>query len=231
MSNNTTDFSTQEAAQSYDVKKSKLTRISDCLHFLMSLVLKDLPAKSRILCVGVGTGDEILSLAHTFPEWTFVALDPSLAMLDVCSERIKSAGVADRCELFHGYVQDLPAEWKFDAVLSVLVAHFVKRDERSTFFRQMSDHLQKDGYLINAEISFDLDSVEFSSMLKNWQAVQMVMGAKSESLADLPRQLKDVLTIIPPKETEALIRQSGINQPVQFFQALMICGWYGKKQT
>jgi tRNA (cmo5U34)-methyltransferase len=223
------DFFTKEAAQLYDQKNSKLYRISDCLHFLLGLVLKDLPACSRILCVGVGTGAEILALSRAFPEWTFVGLDPSLGMLDVCRERIQSAGVADRCEFIHGYVEDLPAELCFDAVLSVLVAHFVARDQRASFFQHMANHLRKDGYLVNVEISFDLDSVEFPWMLGNWEEVQILMGATPESLAMLPKQLKEMLTVIPPAETEALIRESGIECPVRFFQALMIHGWYGKK--
>jgi tRNA (cmo5U34)-methyltransferase len=231
MNKSPVDFFTKEAAQAYDAKNSKLSPISDCLHFLMGLVLKDLPARSRILCVGVGTGAEILSLSRTFPEWTFVALDPSLAMLDICRERVESAGVADRCEFVHGYVQDLPREQVFDATLSIFVAHFVRRDERPGFYHHMTSRLRNDGYLINVEISFDLDSVEFPSMLRNWEAVQTLMGATPESLATLPKQLKEMLTVIPPIETETYIRESGIECPVRFFQAMMIHGWYGKKES
>ncbi|MCM0082224.1 class I SAM-dependent methyltransferase [Geomonas sp. Red32] len=223
------DFFTKEAAQLYDEKNSKLRPISECVHFLMGLILKDIPARSRILCVGAGTGAEILSLSRSFPEWSFVALDPSLAMLDLCRERIEAAGVADRCEFVHGYVQDVPAEASFDAVLSLFVAHFVARGQRSSFYRQMTSRLREDGYLVNVEISFDLESAEFPSMLKNWGAVQTLMGATPDSLASLPKQLKEVLTVLPPTETEALIRESGIACPVRFFQSLMIHGWYGKK--
>jgi tRNA (cmo5U34)-methyltransferase len=223
------DFFSKEAAQLYDQKNSKLLRISDCLHFLIGLVLKDLPVRSKILCVGVGTGAEILSLSQTFPDWTFVGLDPSAGMLDMCRERVLNAGVADRCEFIHGYFDDLPGELVFDATLSVLVAHFVARDQRASFFHRMANHLRTGGYLVNVEISFDLDSVEFPSILSGWEEVQKLMGATPESLAMLPKQLREVLTVIPPAETEALIRESGIACPVRFFQALMIHGWYGKR--
>lgn len=229
MANTPVDFFSKEAAQLYDQKNSKLQRISDCLHFLIGLALKDLPARSRILCVGVGTGAEILALSQTYPEWTFVGLDPSAGMLDMCRERMQNAGVADRCEFIHGYVEDLPEGLVFDATLSVLVAHFVPREKRAGFFQHMARHLRKGGYLVNAEISFDLDSAEFPSMLQGWEEVQKLMGATPESLATLPKQLREVLTVLPPAETEALIRESGIACPVQFFQALMIHGWYGKK--
>lgn len=229
MSKTSNDFFTKELAQRYDERNSKLFPISDCLHFLTSLVLKTLPARSRILCVGAGTGAEILSLAQTFPEWSFIALDPSAAMLDVCRERLSKAGVMERCELVHGYVQDLPPRSEFDAAISLLVAHFVRFEDRLSFFRHICDRLRSGGYLINAEISFDLDSPEFPSMLKNWESVQSLMGATPESLAALPQQMREILTVLPPNKTEDLIRQSGIRVPVRFFQALMICAWYGAK--
>ena len=52
------------------------------MHFLIGLVLKELPTDARILCVGVGTGAEIFSLAEEYPEWTFVGVDPSADMLE-----------------------------------------------------------------------------------------------------------------------------------------------------
>jgi tRNA (cmo5U34)-methyltransferase len=193
-------------------------------------VLKDLPAQARVLCVGVGTGAEILSLSAAFPQWTFVGVDPAIGMLDVCRERLSQAGVLSRCELIQGYVHDVPPGEYFDAVLSVLVAHFVKREERLNFYEAMFSRLRANGILINTEISFDLDSREFPSMLENWTAVQALMGASPESLANLSVTLRDMLSVISPVETESLLRQSGIALPVRFFQAFMIAGWYGVKK-
>lgn len=224
------DFFTQEAAQRYDERNSKLSRISDCMHFLTALVLKQLPARARLLCVGVGTGAEIFSLAEAFPEWTFVGVEPSLSMLNVCRERIKAAGLENRCELVHGYIHDLPVTEQFDAALSILVAHFIKHEDRLDFFVQMNKHLKTGGYLVNAEISFNLDSPEFPSILKGWEQVQTLMGGTPESIATLPTQLRQMLSVLPPEETENIIKHSGIKMPIRFFQALMISGWYGKKE-
>lgn len=226
-----TDFFTQEHAERYDERNKKLASISDNLHFLMKLVLEPLPAQAKILSVGAGTGAEILSLGKAFPTWSFVAVEPSLAMLNVCRERIERAGLSDRCEFIHGFAEDLPMSAQYDAILAVLVAHFVKRDERLSFFKNLTNRLLVGGYLVNAEISYDLDSAEFSSMLKNWQSVQRLMGATPEALAMLPQQLKDVLTILSPSETEVLIHKSGIDLPIRFFQAFMISAWYGIKSA
>ncbi len=216
-------------AKAYDERNQQLSAISENMHFLIRLALKDAPLRARVLCVGVGTGAEILSLAETFPEWTFVGVDPAQGMLDVCRERLAAAGVSGRCELVHGYVHGLPLREDFDIALSVLVAHFVKRGERLDFYKAMSDRLKPNGMLINTEISFDLDSPEFTPMLKNWQAVQALMGATPQSIANLSVQLREMLTVLPPAETESILRASGIRLPVRFFQAFMICAWYGVK--
>jgi tRNA (cmo5U34)-methyltransferase len=224
-----TNFFNHEASQSYDAKNARLAPIGDAMHFLIRLILQELPAKARVLCVGVGTGAEILSLAQHYPEWRFVGVDPSAAMLDMCHKRLEAAGISNRCELIHGYVQDAPDGANFDAVLSILVGHFVKREERLSFYQNMQQRLKPSGYFINTEISYDLDAETFPTMLEHWGKVQQLMGATEESLAALPNALRNILCVLSPDETEALIRASGIAHPTRFFQALMITGWYGRK--
>jgi tRNA (cmo5U34)-methyltransferase len=223
------DYFNHDAARSYDERSRKLAPITQCMHFLIQLALADLPGNAHILCVGVGTGAEVLSLAQAFPGWTFTGVDPSASMLAVCAERLKEAGAQDRCQLVHGYVQDVAAGEKYDAALSILVGHFIKRDDRLGYFREMTSRLKRGGSLVNTELSFDLESPEFPAMLKNWERVQALMGATPDKLASLPQQLRDMLTVLPPQETENLLRQSGIPMPVRFFEAFMIRGWHGTK--
>lgn len=218
-----------EAAKVYDEKNRQLAPITDNMHFLIRLILKNAPVRARVLCVGVGTGAEILSLSNAFPEWTFFGVDPSVGMLNVCRARLESAGVLNRCELIQGYVHDVPSGENFDVALSVLVAHFVKREDRLNFYQAMSSRLCTGGFLINTEISYDLNSPEFPLMLKNWEAIQLLMGATPESLANLSQVLHEMLSVISPIETENLLKQSGIHLPIRFFQAFMISGWYGTK--
>ncbi len=222
-------FFDQAASVSYDERNQKLSPISEGLHFLIRLILRDLSERSRVLCVGVGTGAEILSLALAYPKWTFVGIDPSQPMLDVCRERLIKAGVMDRCELTAGFVQDLPAGPEYDAVLSVLVAHFIERDERADFFRHLSSRLRTGGILVNAEISYDLQSPLADAMIEEWKKIQELMGATPDSLAAMPKVLREMLQVLAPVETERLIRESGIAKPISFFQSLMIQGWFGKK--
>lgn len=223
------DLFNQDMAKRYDERNNKLSAISDNLHFLVRLVLADLPEHARILCVGVGTGAEILSLAKARPEWTFVGVDPSKEMLEVCRSRLVQEGVSQRCELIHGYVQDAPAGAAFDGVVSILVAHFIPRAERQSFYRDIIERLKLKGYFVSAEISADLDAPEFPAMLKNWEQVQALMGATPESLQNLGDTLRNTLSVLSPDETTALWQESGFSAPVPFFQAFMIRGWHARK--
>src|SRR5690606_13857820 len=112
-------------------------------------------------------------------------------MLDACSEKLSQAGVLDRCKLIHGYVQDVPDDERFDIVLSLLVAHFIKREDRLGFYQAMWQCLRNNGFLVSAEISYDLNAEGFPLMLKNWEAVQSLMGANAESLENLPTMLRE----------------------------------------
>lgn len=223
------EFFNKDGSASYDERNSRLSAITENMHFLIRLALRDLPENSRILCVGVGTGAEIFSLAKAYPTWTFVGVDPSASMLDVCRERLQKAGIAGRCELINGYVTDVPPGAAFDASLSILVGHFVRHDERQSFYQDMATRIRKGGYLINTEISFDLDSKQFPTMLRGWEAVHELMGATPEKLKELPSVLREMLTIRPPEEITKLIESAGIENPVRFFQSFMICGWMGVK--
>ena len=224
-----TPFFDQQASATYDERNRKLAPIAEGLHFLIRLLLRDLPERARVLCVGVGTGAEILSLAQAYPQWEFAGVDPSAPMLEVCQRRLAEAKVLERCRLTTGYVQDLPPGGDYDATLSILVAHFIPRHDRPEFFRQMTSRLRTGGTLVNAEISFDLNAPHADVMIAEWKKVQELMGGTPESLANLSRVLRETLTILTPAETERLIRASGIETPLPFFHSLMIQAWFGRK--
>jgi len=223
------DFFNQQMAENYDERNSRLSAFSANMHLLIRLILADLPSNARLLCAGIGTGAEILTLAREFPGWTFVGVDPSEAMLNVCRNRLAAADLLDRCELVHGYIDDVPDEAEFDAALSIMVAHFIVREDRSAFYLAVHDRLKPGGYFVSAELSCDLDAAQFPPMLKNWERVHSMMGANPESLQSLPETLRNTLSILSPDETETLLRSAGFELPVPFLHAFLIRGWYATK--
>jgi tRNA (cmo5U34)-methyltransferase len=122
-------------ASSYDQQWSKMAPINGALHLLTRAVLSQLPPQAHILCVGAGTGAEMLYLAQQFPEWQFTAVEPSTAMLDVLQRRAEEHGISARCVFHGGYLDSLPSNKSFDAATAFLVSQFIlERQLRSQFF-------------------------------------------------------------------------------------------------
>lgn len=217
-------------SETYDERNKRLAPILENLHFLIPLILEKLPSDARILCVGVGTGIEIVKLAKAHPDWGFSGIDPSKTMLEGCKKRLESEGLSDRCELYHGYVSDLPHMGEYDAVLCLLVMHFVKDlVERKEMLRETAKCLQPGGYLINAEISYDTSIPEYTNIMEKWMAMQTSSTLSKEQAENMIKMMNEHLLILSPSATEELIRESGFPMPIQFFQSLLIHGWYSQK--
>ncbi len=217
--------------EAYDERNRKLAPIADNLHFLIRFVLDELPDDARILCVGVGTGIEIVELAKANPGWRFVGADPSATMLGGCRKRLAENHLSDRCELHHGYISVVPDKANFNAALCLLVMHFLKSlDARRQMFTDIARRLHADGYVINAEISADRTVAAFDDILEKWIAMQRLGGASDGHAASFREAMKEHLLLLPPHDTETLMRDAGFSLPVQFFQSLLIRGWYAQKR-
>ena len=70
-----------QQAAGYDQQWARQAPIRDCLHFSLESVFSELPDNAHLLCVGAGTGQELLYLAARYPQWRFTAVEPSSAMM------------------------------------------------------------------------------------------------------------------------------------------------------
>lgn len=225
------DFFDKNMAAKYDARFEKIRAINDCLHLLTRLTLDGLPADASILCVGVGTGADILGVAEAFPRWRFTGVDPSEHMLAVCRERMRAHGLLERCELVHGHLADIPDEPRFDAVLCLLVTQFVKdQAARQEMFRGMAARLKPGGYLVNAEISHDMASPEFQDMAEKWKTMHSHAAGGGQQAEGALKALREHVAVEPQPVIENYLREGGLSLPVQFFQALLIRAWYSRKK-
>ena len=146
--------------------------INNGLYFLLESVFAELPSEARILCVGVGTGKELIHLANRFPGWRFTAVEPSGVMLDVCRHQVDEAGITDRCYFHEGYLDSLPTEENHDAATCFLVSQFIlEKEARSEFFQQIANRLKPGGILASSDLSAEVGSESFEALLRIWQRV------------------------------------------------------------
>lgn len=217
-------------ASGYDRKQARMAPIYGGLYFLLESILAELPRDARILCVGVGTGAELIHLAAAFPGWRFTALDPSRAMLDACRKRIDETGLSSRCSFHEGYVQSLPPEEAYDAATCFLVSQFIiEAPARSAFFKEISERLVPGGILVNADLTGDVESEDYDALLAVWQRVMDPSAVSAEALDRMKAGYAKDVAILPPDAVASIIESGGFERPVRFFQAALICGWFAKR--
>lgn len=219
-----------QQAAGYDERWAKTAPIRDALHFLMRAVFARLPADARVLCVGAGTGDEIVELAKHFPGWRFVAVEPSGVMIDLCRRKAEAGGFADRCEFHEGFLDSLPATQPFDAVTCVLVSQFIlDRDARIGFFRGIAERLRPGGLLASADLAADVASPEYEALLRVWLDMMLSAGVPAAGLEQMRQAYARDVAILPPAQVASLIRAAGFDTPVLFHQAGLIHAWFSTR--
>ncbi|ALM52952.1 class I SAM-dependent methyltransferase [Halomonas huangheensis] len=221
-----------QQAEHYDTQWTKMAPINNGLYFLLESVFAELPTDARILCVGAGTGRELIHLANTFPGWHFTAVEPSGPMLDVCRQSAEAASIAARCSFHEGYLHSLPEVAPFDAATSFLVSQFIlDKSARSGFFNEIATRLKPSGILANADLASDTSSAEYPLLLEVWQRVMSGANLSAEDLSKIMEAYARDVAILPPTETAAIMQSGGFETPVQFFQSGLIHAWFARRHS
>lgn len=221
-------FFDEDKASVYDRQADLLAPLRDAMHLCLRMVMSALPTDARIVCVGAGTGAELLTLAATGPGWRFTAVEPSRPMLARCRQRAEQAGLADRCTFHEGTLETLPPTEPFDAATAILVSHFlIDTSTRQRFFGEIARRLRPGGLLASCDLASELGSPTFDRLLEVWAATFERVG--------LPPARREIfgaaVGMLSPQAVERLIASSGFDAPVPMFQALLMHGWFARRST
>jgi len=218
-----------QQASGYDTRWTRMAPINNGLYFLLDAVFAGLPADARILCVGVGTGTEVIYLAKRFPGWRFTVVEPSTAMLAVCRQRSEEIDIADRCYFHEGYLDTLPMNEMHDAATCFLVSQFIlERQARSDFFQQIANRLKPGGILANADLSADVNADNYEALLRVWISV-MAADNSAEGLSRMKAAYVNDVAVLPPATVASIIQSGGFDAPTLFFQAALIHAWFARR--
>lgn len=222
-----------EQAAVYDTHFAKMAPLRDALHLLMEAALCGLPPEARILCVGAGTGAEIIRLAQRFPGWRFMAVDPSGPMLNICRQRMEELGLTSRCGFHEGFLESLPAtETGFDAATSLLVSHFILSiEERRSFFHGMATRLRPGGWLVNADLAADVSDPSYPGLLEVWIRTMNAAEVPPEKVESIRAAYAKAVAFLPPAKLAKLIQSAGFEAPVLFLQTGLIHAWYARQEA
>ena len=215
-----------QMAESYDQQWKNMQPLRDTLNLLVGAACDQVEKDAKVLCVGAGTGLEVIYLAQRFPGWTFTAVDPSEAMLEVCEANMKAAGIQDRCTLHVGYVESLPDEKNYSVATSFLVSQFILVErERINFFQQIARRLKAGGIFFNSEISTDKNSGSYDKELLLWLNMRRGGGASSEELENMRAAYDRDIALSSVADIEGMLTRAGFRSPLEIFRASLLCAW------
>lgn len=217
-------------ASGYDVQQNKLAPVHNGLYFQLEWVFSELPQVAHILCVGLGTGAELSYLASRFPSWSFTAVEPSSAMLEVCRQRAEQEGFISRCTFHEGYVESLPGIAVFDAATCFMVSQFILDNEaRSNFFYAISERMKPNGIFVSADLSAAVGSPEYEALLKVWVSMLHAANVPVDAIEKIHSAWANDVAILPPSDIESIIQRGGFDLPVQFYQAGFVHAWFSRR--
>lgn len=219
-----------QQAKTYDAQWDQNAPIRDCLNLLLESMFSELSEDAKILCIGVGTGDELINLASKNPGWRFTAVDPSKGMLNICRKRAEEAGVLSRCTFHEGYLNTLEPIDMFDAATCFLVSQFIlNQDDRSDFFSGISERLKSGGLLASSDLASDIETQEHEALFHLWAKIMSSGEVTADSKERMREAYANNVSILSPEKVVSIIRSGGFKNSTQFYQAGLICAWLSIK--
>lgn len=193
------------------------------LHRMVSMLLAECtPEDGHVLIFGAGGGQELKSLAELHPGWTFVGVEPSAQMLDIARTMI--ADHAASITFHEGYIQNAP-DGPFDAATSILVFHFIDREQRLETLRQIRLRLKAGAPFILVHLSFPQEEPERSRWIARHVNFGILNGNDPASADAACEAIAERLTILSPEEDVDMLWQAGFSDVSLFYAGLSIKGW------
>jgi tRNA (cmo5U34)-methyltransferase len=180
------------------------------------LLAERVPEDARVLVLGAGGGLELKVFAEAHPNWAFDGVDPSAEMLKLA--QLTLGPLASRATLHQGDIGSAPLD-PFDAATCLLTLHFLTLDERRRTLAEVHRRLKPGAPFVAAHFCIPQDDE---------RAVWLSRFAAYTGMApDQAAALDSHLTILAPKQEEAILREAGFSNVSLFYAGFTFRGWVG----
>ena len=181
------------------------------------------PTNGRILVLGAGGGLETKAFAETHAGWTFDAVDPSAAMLELAESTLGPH--ATRVRMHNGYIDQAPPG-PFDAATSFLTLHFLVPDERRRTVEQVRKRLTPGAPFVVMHLSFPQgDESERHRWIERHLAYLMASGIRPEDTAKAREAIAETVPALTPDDDRSSLEAAGFTDVTEFFRAFTFRGW------
>ena len=217
------DFNSPQVVEGYDEHIRKLIPGYELTHQQVDAILSHHYGDQddvQILVVGCGTGYEIQYLAQKHPTWQFTAVDPSHVMLCKAKQHLEKQGVLERIRFIHGDTKSIGATQSFDAVLSILVAHFIPLESKQNFFRDIFSQLKPNGMLLTYDLMKETEAHEIL-VLKQFCENNGLTEGQSEKMVE---RLQQDFFLVSPRMGQQVLSNVGFKKVKTYSQ---IMNYYG----
>jgi len=216
------DFCNQQVVDGYDQHIRQLIPGYELVHQQILAILKvHLPKDAHVLIIGAGTGYELGYLLQNFPQCRFTVTELSQPMLEKAKDYVATWNKDDRVNFILGSHTEFEHIPQFDAVLSILVAHFVHFEQKLEFMHTARLSMKPNGIFL----TFDLTQFNFEQEAETLKQMCLMNGLLDKQVEAMLTRLKDDFYTLSTKETFALLSDAGFSQVHSFAQVLCYQGF------
>ncbi|WP_342542280.1 class I SAM-dependent methyltransferase [Paenisporosarcina sp. FSL H8-0542] len=216
-----------EMAREYDKGIRRALPTYDALfRMVQSFLRANVNDSAKVLVIGAGGGNEIVTFGTANPTWTFAGVDPSEAMLEVAMQKAKNAGIEDRVSIHTGIVEQIEFNETFDAATCLLVLHFVETvEEKLSLLKTVRERLQPGAPFVLVSMFGDQSNPEFDERMNLWKSIWLDLTDLTQEDVEAMEESVRELSFIPATQIEELLQQAGFERVTQFFSTTLFGGW------
>lgn len=182
-------------------------------------------ARTEILVVGCGTGNEIQKLVAKQKKWNVTGIDPSPEMIQQARQKLEGY---TNVRLIEALIGDLEVDRKYDAATLLLVLHFLEDNgSKLELLKQIGDRLVSGALFVMLDITGDERMIR-----ENLRILRLLLpdDITEEQINHRLNRIEKELFHVPEDRLEALCVEAGFEAPVRFFQSAIYMGWMTRKK-
>ncbi|KDF00964.1 methyltransferase [Mycolicibacterium aromaticivorans JS19b1 = JCM 16368] len=225
MTSTANPFDDPRHVEMYAARAAQMVPAYRDIHRLASVLIDErAPSDARVLVLGAGGGLETKAFAQAHPGWTFDAVDPSAAMLELAARNL--GPYAERVRMHCGYIEDAP-DGPFAAATSLLTLHFLPEEVRRETAAQVRRRLAPGAPFVVAHMSFGQHDGERDVWISRHVANLVAAGIDPADTDKARNAIANEVPVLPPEQDRAILREAGFTDVTEFFAAFTFRGWVG----